>query len=401
MKPILISGAGLSGLLLSRSLCRHAIPFELYERDAHVSVRGQGYRIRLSFDGLTALEAVLTSSEMKELRAGTAQTGGGGMHLLDGLTGEPTSSAKPEANGARSSRGPKLGGNVVGIARGFLRRELMKGLEDKIHWNKQITGYVYSQESQSDTSDEGGGGVFAIFADGTRSPEGSMLVGADGVHSGITKQLTGGKVRVYDTGARMIHGQSPSIAFGQLGDGVWSVSDSKSFPDSRLGLITNVRPGSLDDPELELGWVFIGSPGSFDAPGGNFSIMGTVAADLSRALTSKWHPRIRSIFENQNDAEAAFLKMTTSAPEGVPEWENAARVTILGDAVHAMTPAGGVGANTALKDAAFLGKLIADAQGWKEGITDEYEREMRLYASENVKMSFEEAAGRFNITELK
>lgn len=392
MKPILVSGAGLGGLLLSRSLRRHGIPFELYERDAHASVRGQGYRIRLSSDGLTALEEVLTASEMKDLRAGTAQTGGGGMHALDGLTGEPTPWAKPGAGSGKPSGGPKLGGDVVGIARGFLRGELMKGLEDKIHWNKQIKGYEHSQD---------GNGVFAFFADGTKSPEGSMLIGADGIHSGVTKQLTDGKVKVYDTGARMIHGQSPSTAFTQLGDGVWSVSDSESIPDTRLGLITNVRPGSLDDPHLELGWVFIGSPGSFDAPNGDFSVMGKVAADLSRELTSKWHPKIRAIFENQNDAEAAFLKMYTSAPEGVPKWNNDARVTIMGDAVHAMTPAGGVGANTALKDAALLGRLIAEAGGWEEGLTGEYEREMRGYADENVKMSFEEAKGRMNIKELK
>jgi 2-polyprenyl-6-methoxyphenol hydroxylase-like FAD-dependent oxidoreductase len=392
MKPILISGAGLAGLLLSRSLRRHGIPFELYERDAHVSVRGQGYRIRLSSDGLTALEAVLTASEMEELRAGTSQTGSGGMHSLDGLTGEPTPWAKPGGN-RKPYGGPKLGGDVVGIARGFLRAELIKGLDDKIHWNRHITGYEHSRDQN--------GGVFAIFADGTKSPEGSMLVGADGIHSGITKQLTGGKVRAYDTGARMIHGQSPSTAFAELGDGVWSVSDPTSIPNTTLGLITNVRPRSLDDPKLELGWVFIGSPGSFDAPNGNFSVMGKVAADLSRGLTSKWHPKIRSIFESQNDAEAAFLKMYTSAPEGVPEWENDARVTIVGDAVHAMTPAGGVGANTALRDAAFLGRLIADAQGWTEGITSEYEREMRVYASEHVKMSFEEASGRFNTYSIK
>lgn len=66
-----------------------------------------------------------------------------------------------------------------------------------------------------------------------------------------------------------------------------------------------------------------------------------------------------------------------------------------------MTPAGGVGANTALRDAAFLGRLLKESGGWNEGVTAKYEPEMRVYASENVKMSFESAAERFNITELK
>lgn len=73
----------------------------------------------------------------------------------------------------------------------------------------------------------------------------------------------------------------------------------------------------------------------------------------------------------------------------------------MGDSVHCMTPAGGVGANTALRDAALLGKLLGKAGGWRDGLTAEYEKEMRVYASDNVKMSFETAAKRFNITELK
>jgi 2-polyprenyl-6-methoxyphenol hydroxylase-like FAD-dependent oxidoreductase len=79
--------------------------------------------------------------------------------------------------------------------------------------------------------------------------------------------------------------------------------------------------------------------------------------------------------------------MATSAPEGVPEWGNESRVTLMGDAVHAMTPPGGVGANTALRDAEFLGGLIVVKGGWDENATSEYEMEMRVYASQNVQDS--------------
>ena len=65
-----------------------------------------------------------------------------------------------------------------------------------------------------------------------------------------------------------------------------------------------------------------------------------------------------------------------------------------------MTPAGGVGANTALKDAAVLGRLLGGAGGVKERLTSEYEREMRAYASASVKMSYEIASRLFNISEL-
>jgi hypothetical protein len=108
----------------------------------------------------------------------------------------------------------------------------------------------------------------------------------------------------------MIHGQTPSWAFKQLGEGVWSVMDESRTDGCTLGLITNVRPGSFDE-NTELGWVFVGSPHTFTAPGDNFTIVGKVTADLSRDLTKGWHEKVRPIFEHQNDNEAAFLKMST------------------------------------------------------------------------------------------
>lgn len=386
-KPILISGAGLSGLLLARSLHSNNIPFLLYERDASIAARAQGYRIRISTDGLNALKEVLSTEDFERLKEGTAATGGGGIHGVDAITGE----LKPFLGGDRGGGGggPKLGGDVLGVSRVFLRQRLLEGEENMVHWRKQSTGYSLSDS-----------GVTLNFVDGTSSPEGSLLIAADGPHSVITKQLTEGKVRAYDTGSRMIHGQTPARAFKQLGEGVWGVQD-ESKPGGTVGLITNVRPGAFDEEDLELGWVFVGSPGSFSAPNDDYSILGKVAADLSRELTSSWHPMLQPIFQEQNDAEAAFLKMSTANPDGVPEWTNSPRVTIMGDAVHCMTPSGGVGANTALRDAALLGRLLGQGGGWREGLTQEYENEMRVYASENVKMSFQTAAKQWNITELR
>ncbi len=63
-------------------------------------------------------------------------------------------------------------------------------------------------------------------------------------------------------------------------------------------------------------------------------------------------------------------------------------MTLLGDAVHSMTPAGGNGANTALRDSALLGRLVSEAGGFKDGLTAEYEKEMRVYASEAVRLSY-------------
>jgi 2-polyprenyl-6-methoxyphenol hydroxylase-like FAD-dependent oxidoreductase len=70
----------------------------------------------------------------------------------------------------------------------------------------------------------------------------------------------------------------------------------------------------------------------------------------------------------------------------------ATRVTLLGDAIHAMSPSRGSGANTALRDAALLtSELTAAARGDKsvvQAIT-EYEQQMRDYGFAAVRASAE------------
>jgi 2-polyprenyl-6-methoxyphenol hydroxylase-like FAD-dependent oxidoreductase len=161
--------------------------------------------------------------------------------------------------------------------------------------------------------------------------------------------------------------------------------------------MTNVRPGDMDDPNMIFGWTMGGQPGVIKAPNDDYAIVGKPAADLAKSLTEKWHPRVRPLFEEMVEHEAAFWKITCSTPTGVPYWKNNPRVTVIGDAVHSMTPAGGIGANTAVKDSALLGRLIAEAGGFKDGVTAAYEKEMRVYASEAVRHSYGLATSQFGI----
>ena len=96
-------------------------------------------------------------------------------------------------------------------------------------------------------------------------------------------------------------------------------------------------------------------------------------------------------------SEAAFWKITCSTPTGVPEWRNEPRVTVIGDAAHSMTPAGGIGANIVVRDVALLGKLLVEAGGYADGVTAAYEKEMRVYGSEAVGISYGLATAQFGI----
>ncbi|KAH7014197.1 FAD-binding domain protein [Microdochium trichocladiopsis] len=423
--PILIAGAGLASLLLAQALRGAGIPFLIYERDASVSFRAQGYRLRLSREGLAAIESVLEPEHWKLFWDTCGKTNApkgakaAGFTVIDALTGEElpsldvgggggepgsvtgaasgsetdSSAATTPPSGNKSSGEILLSrdGKIVGISRGDMRRLFMQGCETNIQWSHTVTGYEHSTSPAGTTA-----GVRAIFADGTRSVLGSMLIGGEGIYSKTAKQVSGGRLKVYDTGARGIHGQAPTTAFKSLGEGVWALRD-ESHPKGGVFMITNVRAGDMDDPSLNFGWTMGAVPGVINPPGDNFSVIGQPAADVARDLAKNWHPRVRPLVDQMIDSEAAFWKITCSTPSGVPEWENDERVTVIGDAVHSMTPAGGNGANTALRDSALLGGMIAKAGGWRQGLTREYEEIMRVYGSEEVHKSYSSAAKQWGV----
>jgi 2-polyprenyl-6-methoxyphenol hydroxylase-like FAD-dependent oxidoreductase len=80
------------------------------------------------------------------------------------------------------------------------------------------------------------------------------------------------------------------------------------------------------------------------------------------------------------DIEETFAVRIRTSPVIAP-WQPS-RVTVLGDAIHAMSPAGGSGANTALRDAAELCRVLTTTAAGGDGITTaigQYEHQMRDY----------------------
>ena len=218
-KPVLISGAGLSSLLLARSLLRAGIPFLVFESDSSISFRAQGYRLRLSAEGLDAIESVLGPEGFQTFWDLCGKTGGGGFVIsIDAITGsEDTETPKDASNAQAAAAAPRLppealssrDGKTVGISRGDMRRTFLSGCEPYIRWSHRVSGYELTPSS-----------VCPILADGTKSEEGSLLVGGDGIYSKIARQLSQGKLKTYDTGARGIHSQAPITAFKSLGESV-------------------------------------------------------------------------------------------------------------------------------------------------------------------------------------
>jgi len=112
-----------------------------------------------------------------------------------------------------------------------------------------------------------------------------------------------------------------------------------------------------------------------------FSLDAKGAAALSRKLTKDWDPSLRAVIELQHNETASVVRVTTiTAPA---KW-NPTKVTLLGDAVHAMPLTGGSGANTALRDARTLVGVLKKYE--IDGI-GEYEAQMWQYVDEAVMRS--------------
>ncbi|WWC86918.1 uncharacterized protein L201_001797 [Kwoniella dendrophila CBS 6074] len=410
--PILISGAGLSSLLLGRSLFNSKIPFRIYERDESLSFRGQGYRLRLSNEGLDSIESVIGKEEFERFyNEFCGKTGGGGIIEYDALTGEIQTSIeeqlhikqkqkeqreKDEADEHKDDddKGKKdlsvlasRNNLIIGISRGDLRNLLYEPIKEYVEFSKGVIGYELEEEEE--------GGIKVIFQDGSKSIKGSMLIGGDGIKSKISKQLSNNKLKTYDTKSIGIHGQAPTKAFKQLGEGVFKIVENQSHEnqDAKFkgtSIITNVRSKDMDNPNINFGWTMVTSPD-------DVAIIGKEASRIAKQLTSKWNSKFKPLFDEMIVDDAAFWKITCSTPSGIPEWLNQPRITLIGDSVHSMTPAGGLGANTALRDSALLGKLLEESNGYRNGLTKEYEEKMKVYANEAVNQSYSTAVKQFGI----
>jgi len=93
---------------------------------------------------------------------------------------------------------------------------------------------------------------------------------------------------------------------------------------------------------------------------------------------------MQRLMELTDPSTVFSVNIRTSVP--LEPWESS-NVTLLGDAIHTMTPGRGVGANTALRDAALLCTRLIEAQSGAKPLVsalNEYEAEMLSYSREAV-----------------
>lgn len=168
-------GAGLADLTLANSLKKQGIPFQVYEREASADARTQGWSLSIHF-ALAALKQCVPEEEFENFSQKVSVNpesvdGGMSFSFLIANTGQVqmSNTAKP--------------GISYRVSRYRFRNWLLKQVEDKVHWNKQVRYYQENTEE---------GTVTAFFEDGTQVT-GDVFVGTDGVQSPVVRQLLGGK----------------------------------------------------------------------------------------------------------------------------------------------------------------------------------------------------------------
>jgi 2-polyprenyl-6-methoxyphenol hydroxylase-like FAD-dependent oxidoreductase len=110
----------------------------------------------------------------------------------------------------------------------------------------------------------------------------------------------------------------------------------------------------------------------------------TVAAAQAMA---GWSPTLRDLVGLADPTTISCLPIRTSLP--VQPWRSE-RITLLGDAIHSMTPYRGIGANVAIKDAARLNRALVAAYRGECDLLEAihgYEAGMRDYGFRAVRNS--------------
>jgi 2-polyprenyl-6-methoxyphenol hydroxylase-like FAD-dependent oxidoreductase len=404
-----IVGGGTGGLCLAHALRKAGVPVAVYERTGVRTERLQGYRVHINPHGSRALYECLPS-DLWQAFVETCGASGGAFGFVDQWLKELLLIEDDLTSGVE--RDPTRSHHSV--SRITLHQVLSSGLSDVLHVDKEFERYEHAPD----------GSITCHFADGTTTSV-DILVGADGANSRVRRQYLPEAQRI-DTGIRTIVGKLP------LSDAVrtWlphrlQAGPNSVLPPSGCGMFMaphdlSQRPLSVaarrvggndasvtyglhyDNTTSYLMWSYIAKPSKYlTADDDELSTLdGGGLRDLAGLHIADWHPELRRMVADTPTETVSLLPIRTSVP--IQQWETTT-VTLLGDAIHSMTPFRGIGANTALRDAQLLAaNLIAAARGQRDPLPAirDYETQMIDYGFRAVRASLRSAEQTISINWL-
>lgn len=219
----------------------------------------------------------------------------------------------------------RFGDYSVAVHRADLHQVLLDALGgDRVTWGRRFVRFEQSAKC-----------VRATFADGSEA-SGDILIGTDGLHSGVRTQLHGE--------------QKPRYAGYTAWRGVVDFDPAKLLPGESWGY--GARFGRVPLPGGRAYWFATRNA----SEGASFG--GSEKAELLRTFTA-WHAPVAELIEATDDSR--ILRNDIYDRPALTRWGEG-RVTLLGDAAHPMTPNLGQGACQALEDAVVLANTLHEAE---------------------------------------
>ncbi|MBO0742559.1 MAG: flavin-dependent oxidoreductase [Hyphomicrobiaceae bacterium] len=334
---VVIVGAGIGGLTLALMLKARRIPCEIFEVSA---------RIRELGVGINVLPHAI--AELSEL---------GLLERLDAVgvrTRELIYANRFGQEIWREPRGLEAGYKVpqLSIHRGRLQGVLRDAAVERLGRKAIHTGHLFQ------ASTEGEGYVRARFKrmrDGARvTVAGDVLVGCDGIHSSVRRQLYPLDAGLSWNGVLMWRG----------------ATNAKSFLDGRTMIVAGgfnnklvlypIGKGSRPGAQL-INWVVTHRMGDGSSPPPrreDWNRHGTLAELMPHvARFSTPHVDLVKLVQGA----PAFYEYPMADRDPLPRWTHG-RVTLLGDAAHPMYPVGSNGASQAILDARCLADSLAGSE---------------------------------------
>lgn len=338
-KTILVIGGGLGGLAFAQIVRHSEVGYKykvmIYERDASATHREQGYQIGINQAGLACLSSIPHIAK-----------------VLDTMPHDKVNAAimlDHKLNIMLEFRQMPWSDGLAGLVnRWKLRQALSEGLDVK--WGKKFVRY---EETESE--------VIAYFEDGTHAV-GDLLIGADGAKSKVRAQrcpdLQLEQIPILDTRASValtpaVKSKLPRLV--QLTDNAYIVR--VLAPNGTSVLVMNYA-AQVENGESRLIWA-ISFPSAMvpNFPTDPAEVKTEVDSMANKILCNELATLISETrIEDYLFPAPRFLQAIV--PVNGNPLATTSRVTLLGDAAHAMTTQRGLGANTAFADAADLAHVL-------------------------------------------
>ena len=320
---IAIIGAGIGGLTLALALRQHGIQADVFEQAPALTEIGAAVALSANatreLDRLGLMPGITAvSTEPSELI------------FRDGRTGERIAAHRVRDAGSYRAR---FGSPYFGVHRADLQKVLSGAVAgENLHLGHRLASI-----------EEEGAGLRLMFTNG-RVERPDIVVGADGVRSVVRNWVLGGRASPRYSGTSAFRGIVPVSSLPSLPDPqaiqFWIGPDAHLLHYAIGGQAQDVNffavvEGPAEWPQRD-SWTIPTRPGE------------------AVAAFAGWHPAVTEMIA-ASTFEARWGLFVVSP---LRQWHRGAAV-LLGDAVHAMLPHHGQGANTTIEDAITLAKLVA------------------------------------------